>query len=448
MTAAADKMPSGIPYIIGNEAAERFSYYGMKTILVVFMTRYLLDQSGALAPMSDQDAKSWYHLFNMANYFFPLLGALLADIFWGKYKTILRLSLLYCLGHAALAIWETRFGLSIGLTLIAIGSGGIKPCVSAHVGDQFKSEQGHLLEKIYNIFYLSINIGAFFSTLATPILLDHYGPSLAFGVPGVLMAIATFVFWLGRHRFVHIQPVGWMSYKETLTSKEGLRAIGNLSIVFLFMAVFWSLYDQNGSSWVLQAQKLNRSLDLRFGPFQMGWLNFELLASQVQAINPILILTLVPLFTWVVYPLVDKVVKLTALRKIGIGFAFAAASFAIIAVTEHKIQAGETPTVLWQFAAYLLLTTAEVMVSITGLEFAYTQAPPAMKSFVTSFYLLSVSLGNFITALVNMLAGSLTGTAYFWFFCGLMLTTTIIYIFAAKRYKGKVYFQDQSQIAA
>jgi POT family proton-dependent oligopeptide transporter len=212
--------------------------------------------------------------------------------------------------------------------------------------------------------------------------------------------------------------------------------------------VFWSLYDQNGSSWVLQAEKLNRSLDLRFGPFQWDWLNFEILASQVQAINPILILTLIPLFTWVVYPFVEKFVKLTALRKIGIGFAFAAASFALIAITEHKIQAGLTPTVMWQFLAYLLLTAAEVMVSVTALEFAYTQAPPAMKSFVTSFYLLSISLGNFITALVNMLASNLTGTAYFWFFCGLMLATTIIYVFAAKRYKGKVYFQDQSQAAA
>jgi proton-dependent oligopeptide transporter, POT family len=130
-------MPPGVPYIIGNEAAERFSYYGMRTILVVFMTRHLMDRSGELAPMSDEQAKYWYHQFMSAVYFFPILGALLADIFLGKYRTIIGLSIVYCLGHLALALDETRVGLAVGLTLIAIGSGGIKPCVTAHVGDQF-----------------------------------------------------------------------------------------------------------------------------------------------------------------------------------------------------------------------------------------------------------------------------------------------------------------------
>lgn len=172
-TTVSNKMPKGIPYIIGNELAERFSYYGMKTILVVFMTQYIMNHSGQKDLMSEGDATTWYHLFSMANYFFPIVGALLSDILWGKYKTIITLSIVYCLGHLALAIDDTRIGLSIGLTLIAIGSGGIKPCVSAHVGDQFQQKNKHLIEKIF--IFLSFNkFRSSCLSLLTPLLLKNY----------------------------------------------------------------------------------------------------------------------------------------------------------------------------------------------------------------------------------------------------------------------------------
>src|SRR4051794_9614229 len=114
-------MPPGIPYIVGNEAAERFNFYGMRAVLVVFMTKYLVNRSGAVAPMTENDANYWYHQFLSANYFFPALGAIVSDAFWGKYKMIIRLSLVYCLGSLALAFDHTRLGLTVGLTLIAIG---------------------------------------------------------------------------------------------------------------------------------------------------------------------------------------------------------------------------------------------------------------------------------------------------------------------------------------
>ncbi len=207
---ATTEMPRGIPYIVTNEAAERFSFYGMKGILVVFMTKYLMDSGGAEDFMSPDEAKGYYHLFTSAVYFFPVLGALLSDIFFGKYRTILSLSIVYCLGHLALALDETRMGLALGLTLIAIGSGGIKPCVSAHVGDQFGKSNSHLLEKVFGWFYFAINLGAFASTLLTPWLLANYGPHVAFGVPGILMALATLFFWVGRE----------MPWQEALTSSS------------------------------------------------------------------------------------------------------------------------------------------------------------------------------------------------------------------------------------
>ena len=121
-----------------------------------------------------------------------------------------------------------------GLYLIALGSGGIKPCVSAHVGDQFGQSNSHWLTKVFGWFYISINVGAALSTLATPLLLEWYGPHWAFGVPGVLMALATFVFWQGRKVFVHIPPRGNEFIKEVF-SPEGYLAVGKLFIIFLFV---------------------------------------------------------------------------------------------------------------------------------------------------------------------------------------------------------------------
>lgn len=120
-------LPSGIAYIVANEAAERFSYYGMRAILVVFMTQYLTDSTGTLALMSEQEAQGYFHLFVSAVYVMPILGALVSDGLLGKYRTIILLSLVYCLGHFALSIDNTRMGLLLGQGLIALGAGGLNP---------------------------------------------------------------------------------------------------------------------------------------------------------------------------------------------------------------------------------------------------------------------------------------------------------------------------------
>lgn len=387
-------MPPGIPYIISNEAAERFSFYGMRTILVIFMAKYLwlMDGKGG-TPMSNAEATEHYHSFAAWVYFTPLFGALLSDIFLGKYRTIIVLSVVYCLGHAALACMgmfgQSQWWLFAGLALICLGSGGIKPCVSAHVGDQFGSRNSHLITRIYNWFYFSINLGSFVSTLLTPWLLQWYGPHWAFGVPGVLMAIATVLFWMGRNKFVHV-PAGGLKFFRELFSREGLFALAKLIPLFLFIAAFWALYDQTGSSWVFQAAQMDRN-----------FLGTTWLESQIQAVNPILILTFIPLFTFAVYPAIGRVFRLTPLRKIGIGFVLMVATFGLSALIQTWIDGGGKPSIGWQFLAYALITASEIMVSIVGLEFAYTQAPKNMKSMIMSLYLLSVFVGNMLTSRIN-----------------------------------------------
>jgi len=424
-----DGIPPGIPYIIGNEAAERFCFYGMRTILIVFMTQYLLNRDGVLDLMTEPQAKFWFHAFVMAVYFLPVFGAILSDAFWGKFRTILWLSIVYCLGSFVLAADPTRLGLCVGLALIAIGSGGIKPCVSANVGDQFGQRNQGLLTKVFGWFYFSINAGSFFSTMLTPWLLERYGPRVAFGVPGVFMLIATVIFWLGRHKFVRVPPAGREFVRETF-SPASLKLIAGLIPLFLAEMVFWSLWDQTGSAWVLQAKKMD-----------LTTLGFTWLPSQVQAVNPILILLLIPVCTYGLYPFISRVFPLTPLRKIGIGLFLTVPSFLITAWVEHQIQLGMKPTIWWHFLGFLVISLAEIMVSITFLEFAYTQAPKKLKSLIMSLNLLSISAGNGLTAIINFFiqnqdgTSKLPGASYFIFFAGIMFLTAIAYIFVASRYR-------------
>ncbi|MBN2328075.1 MAG: POT family MFS transporter [Candidatus Omnitrophica bacterium] len=453
------QMPSGIPYILVNEMAERFSFYGMRAILTIFMTKYLMDVSGSLSAMSEDEAKSIFHLFVSAVYFTPLIGAIIADALFGKYRVVFWLSLVYCLGHLTLAVMDSWIGIQIftwlplgvdanrlalftGLALIALGSGGIKPCVSAIVGDQFGETNKHLIEKVYSWFYFSINVGSFLSTLLTPLLLKYYGPHVAFGVPGVLMAIATLAFWMGRYKFVHIPPAGAGFVKETF-SIDGLRSIGQLFVIYFFVLFFWSLYDQTGSSWVLQAEKMDRQ-----------WMGITWESSQIQAVNPILILLFIPLSVSVIYPLINKVYRLTPLRKIGIGMFMTSFSFCIVYWIQLKIDQGQTPNIAWQLLAYVILTMAEIFVSITCLEFSYTQAPNKMKSFIMAFYLLSISMGNALTSAVNYFiqnpdgSSKLEGASYFLFFIMLMTTASIFYAVAAMFYKEKTFIQHEAEAPA
>ena len=456
-----DRMPPGVPYIVWNEAAERFSYYGMNSILVYFMTHYLLNAQHQPDHMSGPRAEAWYHTFVSCLYFLPVLGAVLGDAVLGKYRTILFLSIVYCCGHLALAIDHTRMGLAVGLFLIALGAGGIKPCVSANVGDQFGASNQHLLPRVFSWFYFMINFGSAFSTLLIPWLLDTYqmsphlaaklpgwlvhflegihGPDIAFGTPGILMLIATIIFWLGRKKFVHLPATGLKRYFQEIGQPENRKALGNLLILVPFVAIFWSLWQQNFSSWVLQSEQMDRHL------FGINWK-----PEQIQTVNPIFILLMLPLFSYLVYPALNRVFRLTPLRKIGIGLFITALAFAIIGCIQLFIDAGHIPHIGWQILAFVVLTVAEVMVSVTHLEFAYTQAPKKLKSLVMCTYLGAVALGNVFTAAVNFFilnpdgTVKLKGANYFFFFVAVMFVTALLFVFFAGFYRGKEYIQDEA----
>ncbi|MBT4791814.1 MAG: MFS transporter, partial [Halobacteriovoraceae bacterium] len=302
--------------------------------------------------------------------------------------------------------------------------------------------------------------GSFFSTLITPWTLQAYGPGVAFGLPGILMAIATFVFWLGRHQYVHVTPTGknphgtgrvLLSAFKNKASGVGffdgakkdhpdhavkdVKAAFNVGKIFIAITVFWALFDQHGSSWVLQAKEMNLDVNI------FGW-KTTLLPSQIPALNPIMVMLLIPLFTFVIYPLCEKIfkTKITPLKRMGAGMFVAAVSFIFVAIFQYVLDTGNQISVLWQFIPFLVITMAEVMISITGLQFAYTQAPRSMKSTIMSMWLLTVFFGNMITAYIAKI-NVFSGGNFFMFFAILMAIFAIVFVWIAKNYKMQDYME-------
>lgn len=522
------RLPRQIPYIIGNEACERFSFYGMRNILVPFLISSILL---AYLPEGEREgaAKDVFHTFVIGVYFFPLLGGWLSDRFFGKYNTVFWLSLVYVAGHACLALFEgNRTGFYTGLFLIALGSGGIKPLVSAFVGDQFDQGNKSLAKIVYDGFYWSINLGSFFASLLMPIFLREYGPSVAFGIPGILMAIATLIFWAGRKKYVHEPPsprdphsflrvlrsallgvrpgsgrpglaiaaagvvlgvlaFAWIWAASGFSATEfviaalvglglwiaavgfgaslqldrargvhpdsavdGARAVLRILIVFALVTPFWSLFDQKASTWIIQGREMVMPHEQWWWP---SWLVRE--PAQMQALNPILVMLLIPFNNIVLFPLVRRMgIEVTALRRMGVGIAFSGLAWVVAGWLQLAIDGGDPVSIAWQVLPYVLLTLGEVLVSATGLEFAYSQAPRQMKGVIMSFWLLSVSYGNLWVLITNDLVrgeavtGSIASTGMsetaflMFFFAVFAFVAAAVFAWYAKRYPLQDHYRS------
>ncbi|MFM2087152.1 MAG: hypothetical protein RLZZ237_2021 [Pseudomonadota bacterium] len=458
-TNSSGKMPRQIPYIIANEGCERFSFYGMRNILTPFLISTLL----LMIPIDQRtgEAKHVFHTFVIGVYFFPLLGGWLADRFFGKYNTIFWLSLVYCAGHACLAIFEDSVnGFYFGLFLIAFGSGGIKPLVASFVGDQFDQTNKHKAKLVFDLFYWIINFGSFFASLLMPMFLRDYGPSIAFGIPGLMMLAATIVFWMGAKKYVHVPPappnpdsftrvartallaqvdggsraglyVAYLGVAGALFSfymipdwgfvisactalvlllafgsigtamqlerargihpdeaVEGVRAVLRILVIFALVTPFFSLFDQKASTWIVQANTMEKP----------SWF----LPAQMQALNPMLVMLLIPFNNLVLYPMLNRFgLEATALRRMTAGIGFSSLAWIVIGLLQLALDSGNAVSIMWQILPYALLTFGEVLVSATGLEFAYSQAPVSMKGAIMSFWNLSTTVGNLWVLIVN-----------------------------------------------
>ncbi|MEG2940289.1 MAG: MFS transporter [Thermomonas sp.] len=489
------RLPRQIPFIIGNEACERFSFYGMRNILVQFLVSSVIL---AYIPEAQREgaAKDVFHSFVIGVYFFPLLGGWLADRFFGKYNTVLWFSLIYCAGHACLALFEdNRNGFYTGLFLIALGSGGIKPLVVSFCGDQFTTANKHLAKIVFDAFYWTINFGSFFASLLMPLFLKNYGPAVAFGIPGILMFIATFIFWLGRRQYVRVPPTrgedpdsffnvartalttqvagqgrlgllvagfgvalavamllcwalhAWFGVslpfwpedfhfvitaclalgaliafggigvsmqlerargRHPDAAVDGVRTVLRILIVFALTTPFWSLFDQKASTWVIQGKAMVIPHDAWWWPSRIVQT-----AGQMQALNPIMVMAIIPFNNLVLYPALRRWgFEPTALRRMGTGIAVAGVAWIIAALLQLRIDGGEAVSLSTQVWPYLILTFAEVLVSATALEFAYSQATQSMKGVIMAFWYLTSTFGSLWVLLTNVAVRNEAVTAH------------------------------------
>uniref|UniRef100_A0AAQ6IL60 Solute carrier family 15 member 1 n=1 Tax=Anabas testudineus TaxID=64144 RepID=A0AAQ6IL60_ANATE len=550
-------------FIVVNEFCERFSYYGMRAVLVLYFKYFL--------KWDDDFATTIYHTFVALCYLTPILGAIVADSWLGKFKTIVYLSIVYALGQVVMAVSAIHditdanrdgtpdnmgfhIALSmVGLLLIALGTGGIKPCVAAFGGDQFADDQEKQRSTFFSIFYLSINAGSLLSTIITPMLRaqecgihsQQKCYPLAFGVPAALMVVALIVFIIGSGMYNKTAPQGnilvkvckcigfaiknryrhrssqypkrvhWMDWAEEKYDKLLIAQVKMvLKVLFLYipLPMFWALFDQQGSRWTLQAT----TMDGNFGALVIQ-------PDQMQTVNPILILILVPIMDSVIYPLISKCkLNFTPLKRMTVGMFFAALAFVAAALVQMQIDVRKPPSkthsyynittslcsnwcfscyvsahfkivndagveciysqelgfgssytllilpnftfgeychqgikqvldiepntfhMAWQIPQYFLMTAGEVVFSVTGLEFSYSQAPSNMKSVLQAGWLLTVAVGNIIVLIVAEAAKLPDQWAEYILFASLLVLVCIIFAIMAYFYT----YTDPAKIEA
>ncbi|KAK0424074.1 hypothetical protein QR680_008485 [Steinernema hermaphroditum] len=363
--------PKGVFFMLGNEFCERFSFYGMRAVL----TLYLITEHH----FSESKASLCYHAFVSLAYFSPLLGSIAADNYFGRFRVILWVSLVYVLGHVLLSIgaipqldYHIRTALDVsGLVTVALATGGIKPCVSAFAADQFEEHQVNERRQFFSFFYFAINGGSLVAIMLTPLLRgrvscfgSEYCFPLAFGVPGVLMLMAFMLFLFGWRFYKRSPAKGnvvvsvfmcicsaiknrftsgrkekvehWIDnaaprYDENL--RNGVKSLVGVASLFLPLVFYWALFDQQGSTWVLQA----RRMDGRVG-------SLTILPDQMTTFNPALVLIMVPLFEAFIYPLMNKLFKVTPLRKMALGGILAALAFVMAGLLQLEVNKTMEPS--------------------------------------------------------------------------------------------------------
>jgi POT family proton-dependent oligopeptide transporter len=312
LLAALKSHPPGLWFFFWGEFAERCSYYGMRAILL----RYMAEQLG----FGDALASKGMSYFVAACYLLPLAGGYIADNFFGKYWTIVGFSIPYILGHVILGVESTPF-LVTALVLLAMGSGVIKPNISTLMGltyDQWRPGQAKLRSDAFAIFYGAINVGAAISSFAMPMIRTRYSYSTAFLFPAALMMFSFLVFAAGK-RFYGVEP----PKVEKTAGERHQQAIVLRRLMGLFIVVtfFWIVFDQAATTWTLFARDY----------CELNVFGYQLESDQIQGINPILIILLLPPITFFWHWLSGKGFKLRATDKMMVGFVLTTVTTGVMA---------------------------------------------------------------------------------------------------------------------
>ncbi len=419
MTSTDNRHPRGFWFVFWGELAERASFYGMKALLVL----YMIDVLG----YTDANSASVASFFTALAYILPIVGGYVADRWLGKFRTIIYFAIPYILGHIILGTFESTVGLFVALALLAGGSGSIKPNISTLMGLMYQ-EQGksHLLSQAFSWFYMAINIGAASTVTTLPFIRDRFGYGVAFMAPTVMMVIALAIFYMGKKHYP-TEDMRALSQKPKTPeeSREERKVLVRLSGLFALIVFFWSVFDQSYSTWTLFARDY-LELNTIFG---------RIPPDAIQGLNPILIVALSPLFAWI-WSRTDRSEssRLSSPRKMMLGFLAVSFCMGVMTVAGF-LAATQKISILWEAGAYVLMTCAELCISVIGLQMAFEEAPARMKSTITGIWLCTIFLGNVLAGFFSRFYPMTTPGTYFGAMTVMIVAVTIAFYFVGRRFE-------------
>ena len=370
--------PAGLYVLFMTELWERFSYYGMRAILVYYMMKQLM--------FSQQQASSVYGMYTALVYLTPFFGGLLADRFLGQRKSVLVGGVLMAIGEFVLMSPALFYP---GLFLLIIGNGCFKPNISTQVGNLYEAGD-HRRDRAFSIFYVGINLGAFFSPLICGTLGETYGWQYGFLSAGIGMLVGLAVYIWGQK---HLAPDNVMKRDATSVQKEKLDSDGKsklmaLAVLCAFNILFWAVYEQQGNTLALWA-------DANTDRHIFGW---EMPASWLQSFNPAMIFLFTPAVTWFWTWQAKRGKEPTSITKMAIGCMLLGISFLVMLPPARAYAGSSQPVSLWWLTACtFLLTIGELYLSPVGLSLVTKLAPAWMVSMVMGLWFLSSFVGNYLS---------------------------------------------------
>jgi POT family proton-dependent oligopeptide transporter len=433
--------PRGLATLFLTEMWERFTYYGMRAVLILFMAAAV--SRGGLG-INDSAASAIYGLYLGSTYLLGLGGGWIADRLLGAQRAVVSGGIFIVAGNALLALSADAAVFFIGLLVIAMGVGLLKPNVSALVASLYP-EGGSRRDAGFSIFYMGINLGAFLGSLAVPLVAAAYGWRAGFLLPALGMALGVVQFLLTRGTLlgagvaaapgrrgswtpvivllallalvvalaatgrIHIDAVtlsngatwayallaavyfGYLFFFAQLNRTERRRALV-MAALFVASVTFWAGYEQQGASFNLFA---DRYTDRHI----LGW---NMPAGMLQAVNPFFVISLAPVLAWLWIALGKRGLDLPAPVKFAIGLFCLGLGFLVMYFASLHVLAGELVLPVWLLATYLLHTIGELCLSPVGLSYMSKLAPPRFVGQVMGLWFLSLALGG-------NLAGQLSG---------------------------------------
>lgn len=415
--------PKGLYVLFFTEMWERFSYYGMRAILVLFLISVVTGDNPGFG-WSETDALFLYGWYTALVYIMSIAGGWVADKYWGQKKTVLIGGILLCLGHGILAV-EALWAFYSGLGLIILGVGGLKPNISTMVGGLYDSGDDRR-DKGFTIFYIGINLGAFLSALIVGYVGETIGWHYGFGLAGIGMILGQTVFMLGQKYLIGVgeatkdlDPVEMAAKKRPLTNIEKDR-VKVMLISFLLIIVFWGAFEQAGGLMnIYTAQKTDLSLG-----FTIPILNLTAVpASWFQSVNALFIIAFgVPIAAfW--YNWKKRGKESSSLFKMAIGIIIMGWGFLFMTAAAMQFETDGQSAMYWLVLAYLFHTIGELCASPVALSFITKLAPMKYASIMMGAYFAATGVGNFVAGLVGHWSQS---AGEFEIFTGIAIFCTVI----------------------